>query len=94
MKLLKELQDQAVLNEMTDVVKFATRDLEKLKRAVKTDDELSDGMMEKLQNFVTDYDPEWMPYGTQKARDGDPYEWIYNHMDEIISAITKNARLT
>jgi len=24
-----------------------------------------------------------MPYGTQKARDGDPYEWVHNKLDEL-----------
>lgn len=23
-----------------------------------------------------------MPYGTAKARDGDPYQWIYNRLEE------------
>ena len=28
-----------------------------------------------------------MPYGTQKARDGDPYEWIDEHvMPDYVSA--------
>ena len=22
-----------------------------------------------------------MPYGTQKARDGDPYEWVHDKLD-------------
>ena len=24
-----------------------------------------------------------MPYGTQKARDGDPYEWVHNKLDDL-----------
>ena len=30
---------------------------------------------------------EEMPYGTAKARDGDPVEWIMNRLDNITGAI-------
>ena len=28
-------------------------------------------------------DPDYMPYGTQKARDGDPEQWITERLDSI-----------
>ena len=28
-------------------------------------------------------DPDYMPYGTQKARDGDPVVWITERLDDI-----------
>lgn len=88
MKLLKEL------NEASNNLNFSTKEFADIKRRVAKDEELTDDQMAMMQEFVMEHDPSWMPYGTQKARDGDPYEWIYNHMDEIVSAIAKNARLT
>ena len=26
-----------------------------------------------------------MPYGTQKARDGDPYEWLFTYFENLIA---------
>lgn len=46
----------------------------------------------KIQDFVVDYDPTWMPYGTQKARDDDPVNWIYDHLEEIVQAIRQEAK--
>jgi len=28
-------------------------------------------------------DPDYMPYGTQKARDGDPVQWITERLDDL-----------
>jgi hypothetical protein len=38
---------------------------------------------EKLDSFLYDHFQEDMPYGTQKARDGDPSNWIADRMSEI-----------
>ena len=38
---------------------------------------------EKLYNELFEYFLEDMPYGTQKARDGDPVEWITEHLDYL-----------
>lgn len=35
-----------------------------------------DGLHEKLYEYYQDE----MPYGVQKARTGDPYEWIYERL--------------
>ena len=43
-------------------------------------DRVSTKLMDKLyEHFVAD-----MPYGTQKARDGDPTEYIIDHLHEIL----------
>ena len=41
---------------------------------------------EKLYYDLYEYyssDPDYMPYGTQKARDGDPTQWITEHLDYL-----------
>ena len=43
-----------------------------------------DEMHEDLYDALYDYYQEDMPYGTKKARDGDPYEWIADRLaDEL-----------
>lgn len=45
--------------------------------------DLSEKLFEALisSSFVSD-----MPYGTMKARDGDPYEWIYQRIVDIFQS--------
>ena len=38
---------------------------------------------EKLYEELYEYCQEDMPYGTQKARDGDPVQWITAHLDYL-----------
>ena len=38
---------------------------------------------EKLYNELYEYFLEDMPYGVQKARTGDPVEWITEHLDYL-----------
>ena len=38
---------------------------------------------EKLYEELYEYCQEDMPYGTQKARDGDPVQWITEHLDYL-----------
>ena len=38
---------------------------------------------EELYNELFEYCMEDMPYGTQKARDGDPVQWITEHLDYL-----------
>jgi len=38
---------------------------------------------EKLYDELYEYFLEDMPYGTQKARDGDPCEWITMRLDDL-----------
>ena len=46
---------------------------------------MSDGFAEDLYDALFDYyfDSGEMPYGTAKARDGDPYEWIERKIDDL-----------
>tara|TARA_R110000824_G_scaffold330874_1_gene517634 strand:- start:50 stop:268 length:219 start_codon:yes stop_codon:yes gene_type:complete len=37
----------------------------------------------KLMEELFTYFQEDMPYGTQKARDGDPDEWIMNRLEDL-----------
>jgi hypothetical protein len=41
-----------------------------------------DDLYQKLYGYWQDE----MPYGTQKARSGDPYEWIFQKLDSILEA--------
>lgn len=50
------------------------------------DQELSD----KLYEYYRDE----MPYGVQKARDGDPYEWIYERLIDDFGHLIKITELT
>ena len=45
------------------------------------DGEVNDN--EKLYDELFEYFLEDMPYGTQKARDGDPVEWISMRLDDL-----------
>ena len=45
------------------------------------DGEVNDN--EKLYDELFEYFLEDMPYGTQKARDGDPVEWITMRLDDL-----------
>ena len=38
---------------------------------------------EELYNELFEYCMEDMAYGTQKARDGDPVQWITEHLDYL-----------
>jgi hypothetical protein len=40
----------------------------------------SDEMLEKHYDHLMDLYGDEMPYGTQKARDGDPYQWLANRL--------------
>lgn len=42
--------------------------------------DISEKLLEALMlsDFTLD-----MPYGTMKARDGDPYEWVYQRLTEL-----------
>ena len=46
---------------------------------VSTDDT---DLYEDLYEYYSS-DPDYMPYGTQKARDGDPVQWITERLDDI-----------
>ncbi len=49
---------------------------------------------EDLYLKLFEYYMDEMPYGTQKARDGDPSEWMYERMIDDFDHLTKVTELT
>lgn len=49
-----------------------------------------DNLYDKLFEYYMDE----MPYGTQKARDGDPCEWIFEHLVNDFGHLTEVVELT
>jgi len=47
---------------------------------------ISDGAYDKLFHYYCFVQHE-IPYGTAKARDGDPYEWVENKIKEVLKQI-------
>jgi len=45
---------------------------------------------DKMDDFLYDHFMSDMPYGTRKARDGDPKNWIANHMGSLFNKYTKS----
>jgi hypothetical protein len=43
--------------------------------------DLPEDLMHKLYDYFMDLGD--MPYGVAKARSGDPWEWIYEHLDNV-----------
>jgi len=53
--------------------------LQQVNNGTKDINDLDQSLLDKLYDyFVGD-----MPYGTAKARTGDPYEWIADHLSDI-----------
>lgn len=68
------------LKESVGSVQFSPREVEYLVSVMHSPTEdISPDIMDKLMNFYSDE----MPYGTQKARSGDPYEWIADRLSQI-----------
>ena len=62
--------------------KISKQQAAKLKKAVTTDNGPDE---DELIEFFMEYwmDNGEMPYGTQKARDGDPYNWTADQMEKV-----------
>ena len=57
--------------------------LQRMREFLEGDDgHLSDHDFYELMMDLTDANED-MPYGTQKARDGDPYEWLHDKISEL-----------
>lgn len=62
----------------------------KLKQILdKANIETIEDLEEKMDDVFDDLYEYWinsgeMPYGVAKARDGDPYEWIFNKMEDLL----------
>lgn len=49
---------------------------------------------DKFYGKLFDYYQAEMPYGTQKARDGDPAEWIYERLADEFAYLIEVTELT
>lgn len=67
--------DDIVAQHQSDITQF------------KNTGELSDALYSALYDYYTDNGQ--MPYGTAKARDGDPYEWIGDQLDQELNEAAK-----
>lgn len=93
MNLLKELIT------ITPVTEGAIKDLHiDLLNAIENEFDTDDGMTQKIADwllnntddkdvdeFLYDHFHDQMPYGTQKTRDGDPSNWVADHMSQIFA---------
>ena len=72
-----------IKTELDDIREIVAKHPEAWKKVLDDGDIYDD---EKLYYDLYEYyssDPDYMPYGTQKARDGDPCEWITDRLDGI-----------
>jgi len=75
-KHISELQFAAKLKK---IISDSKSDIEKFQKT----GELSDELYENLFDYFT-METKEMPYGTAKARTGDPYEWISDKLNETL----------
>lgn len=89
--MTEEKIDEKVTSELQDVIKIVGSK-EKIMEILDDPDNL-DEYYEKLFDYYTGgaLGPDQMPYGTAKARTGDPYEWIYKRLDMITSPDMKES---
>jgi len=80
--LLKSINQQPI-SAASQLVEFNSREI----RAMRTGDDLSYALMDKIYEFVVTHDSTWMPYDTQTSDDNDPHNWIADHLDDIVDII-------
>ena len=73
----KKEMDEAISPDFAEVIKLVGGKGAFLK--IVKDDELTDDQYEKLFDHFSDE----MPYGTQKAKTGDPHEWIIDKLKSL-----------
>ena len=59
--------------------KLSPNEVNELVLHTENGDDLSPDLDEKMYNHFM----EEMPYGTAKARTGDPHEWIFNRLEQM-----------
>jgi hypothetical protein len=69
--------NESATNALQDILQKYPSEIEDLKNG----GDIADDMYQELYEYFLDSGE--MPYGTAKARDGDPYEWIFNKLDEL-----------
>lgn len=63
-------------------VRFTPEEKEFIKK-LKVGEEDVNNISTDLMGKFLDFFNEEMPYGTMKARDGDPFDWVLNNLDKI-----------
>lgn len=57
---------------------FSADQMEEIEKCIVHDEDMSDETWEDLIEYTMDD----MPYGTRKARTGDPYDWLSDHLTD------------
>ena len=72
-----------IKSELDDIKEIVAKHPEAWKKVLDDGDIYDDtDLYSDLYEYYST-DPDYMPYGTQKARDGDPVEWITMRLDDI-----------
>ena len=74
---MKNFERERLEKELT------SKELREVKSILDDESELEDHM--DLHEKLFDYFSDEMPYGTQKARTGDPFNWIFDKLDSLFS---------
>ena len=73
-----------IKTELDDIKEIVAKHPEAWKECLENDGDIY--VDDKLYSDLFEYystDPDYMPYGTQKARDGDPVNWITERLDDL-----------
>ena len=68
---------------MTSILDFSEEELANLRKVLDGEAEFEDVVNDALESKLYDYFSADMPYGVQKARTGDPINWIIDHLHEL-----------
>ena len=72
-----------IKTELDDIREIVAKHPEAWKKVLDDGDIYDDtDLYEDLYEYYSS-DPDYMPYGTQKARDGDPVQWITERLDDL-----------
>jgi len=72
-----------IKTELDDIRDIVAKHPEAWKKVLDDGDIYDDtDLYEDLYEYYSS-DPDYMPYGTQKARDGDPVQWITERLDDL-----------
>jgi len=61
---------------------FTPAEKKEIQMALKTNSDVGQDLYIKLFDHFNNNGE--MPYGTAKARTGDPFEWVHAHMEEVL----------
>ena len=78
-----KIGDNNMLEEIYTKAGLTTQESQKMPQYMDCDDSFYDSSAyEKLYEYFA-FETGEMPYGTAKARDGDPDLWILNHLEQL-----------